>query len=100
MDFLYKYGLTDEDVNEITKRNGEAIIRNISLNKDNVMEVIDYLLEVGVNQTVIRDLFIEQIGMFFRTKDEIADVFDEYEIDSIVKSLNYDVNTVDLIEFS
>ena len=100
MDFLYKYGLTDEDVNEITKRNGEAIIRNISLNKDNVMEVIDYLLEVGVNQTVIRDLFIEQIGMFFRTKDEIADVFDEYEIESIVKSLNYDVNTVDLIEFS
>jgi len=38
--------------------------------------------------------------MFFRTKEEIADVFDEYEIDSIIKSLNYDVNTVDLIEFS
>ena len=100
MDFLYKYGLTEEDIKEVTERNGEAIIKNITLNKENVMEVVDYLLEVGVNKNVIRDLFIEQIGMFFRTKDEIADVFDEYEIESIVKSLNYDVNTVDLIEFS
>lgn len=99
MDFLYKYDITDEDIKEITERNGEAIIKNITLNKDNVMEVIDYLLEVGVNKTVIRDFFVEQIGMFFRTKDEIADVFDEYEIDSIVKSFNYDVNTVDQIDF-
>lgn len=100
MDFLYKYGLTEEDVREITERNGEAIVKNVILNKDNVIEVIDYLLEVGVNKSVIKDLFVEQIGMFFRTKDEIVDVFDEYEIDSIIKSLNYDVNTVDLIEFS
>ena len=100
MDFLLKYNITNEDILEITNRNNEAIIKNIILNKDNVIKVIDYLLEVGVNETVIKDLFVEQIGMFFRTKDEIADVFDEYEIDSIIKSLNYDVNTVDLIEFS
>jgi hypothetical protein len=100
MDFLLKYDLTSEDIDEITNRNGESIIKNIVLNKDNVMKVIDYLLEVGVDKTVIKDLFVEQIGMFFRTKDEIADVFDEYEIESIIKSLNYDVNTIDLIEFS
>lgn len=100
MDFLRKYDLTDEDIEEIVNRNGEAIIKNVMLNKDNVMEVIDYLLEVGVDKNVVKDLFVEQIGMFFRTKEEIADVFDEYEIDSIIKSLNYDVNTVDLIEFS
>ena len=100
MDFLLKYNLTNEDIEEITSRNDEAIIKNVVLNKDNVIKVIDYLLEVGVNESVIKDLFIEHIGMFFRTKEEIAYVFDEYEIDSIIKSLNYDVNTVDLIEFS
>ena len=100
MEFLYKYDITDEDIKRITERNGESVVKNIVLNKDNVIEVIDYLLEVGVNKSVIKDLFIEQIGMFFRTKEEIVDVFDEYEIDSIIKSLNYDVNTVDLIEFS
>lgn len=100
MEFLYKYDITDEDIKLITERNGESIVKNVVLNKDNVIEVIDYLLDVGVNKSVIKDLFIEQIGMFFRTKEEIVDVFDEYEIDSIIKSLNYDVNTVDLIEFS
>lgn len=100
MEFLYKYELTDDDIKEITERNGEAVVKNITLNKDNVIEVIDYLLEVGVNKSVIKDLFVQQIGMFFRTKEEIADVFDEYEIESIIKSLNYDVNTIDLIEFS
>ena len=100
MDFLHKYDITDEDIKEITERNGEAIVKNVELNKDNVIEVIDYLLEVGVNKAVIKDLFVQQIGMFFRTKEEIADVFDEYEIESIIKSLNYDVNTIDLIEFS
>ena len=100
MEFLHKYDITDEDIKEITARNGEALIKNITLNKDNVMEVVDYLLSVGVNKSVIKDLFVEQVGMFFRTKEEISDVFDEYEIDSIIKSLNYDVNTVDLIEFS
>ena len=100
MDFLLKYNLTNDDILEITNRNNDAIIKNIILNKENVIKVIDYLLEVGVNENVIKDLFVQQIGMFFRTKDEISDVFDEYEIDSIIKSLNYDVNTVDLIEFS
>ncbi len=100
MDFLMNYGITEEDITEIINRNGEAIVKNIALNKDNVIKVVDYLLEVGVNNNVIKDLFVQQIGMFFRTKEEIADVFDEYELDSIIKSLNYDVNTVDLIEFS
>ena len=100
MEFLLEYGLTKEDLDEINNRNDEAIIKNVILNQKNVKEVIDYLLEVGINKEVIKDLFVEQIGMFFRTKEEIADVFDEYEMDSIIKSLNYDVNTVDLIEFS
>lgn len=100
MEFLLQYDLTNEDIDEIVHHNDEAIIHNVALNRDKVCEVIDYLLEVGIEKRVIRDLFIEQIGMFFRTKEEISEVFDEYEIDSIIKSLNYDVNTVDLIEFN
>ena len=100
MDVLLQYGLTNEDLEDIKVRYDDAIIKNVVLNQQNVKEVIAYLLEVGVNEGVIKELFLEQIGMFFRTREEIQDVFDEYEIDSIIKSLNYDVNTVDLIEFS
>ena len=100
MSFLNEYGITNEEIEEIVHNNQEGIIKNIELNKDNVIKVIDYLKEVGITTGVIKDLFLYQIGIFFRTKEEIKSVFDEYEMDSIIKSLNYDVNTVDLIEFS
>ena len=100
MDFLEKYGYNENDINMILQNNDSSVIKNIVMNQENVAEVINYLKELGVNDNSIKDLFLHQIGMFYRTKDEIKAVFDEYEIDSIVKSLNYDVNTVDLIEFN
>lgn len=100
MDFLLEYGMTSDDVEQIVSRNQDGIIKNIVLNKNNVIDVINYLKEIGLNDSVIKEMFLYQIGMFFRTKDEIRGVFDEYEMDSILKSMNYDVNTVDMIEFS
>ncbi len=100
MNFLLECGYTLSDINEITNNNDSNIIKNIEMNKNNVIEVIDYLKSVGINETVIKELFVYQIGMFFRTKDEIEGVFNEYEMNSIIQSLNFDVNTVDLIEFS
>jgi len=99
MNFLLEYGLLEEDIELIKKNNSETVLKNIEMNKDNVKKVIDYLLELGITKETLKELFIHQIGMFHRTKKELEQVFDEYEIDSIVKSLNYDVNTVDMIEF-
>lgn len=100
MKFLLECGFNTEDIEEIIKNNQESIIRNVELNKDNVIKVVNYLKEIGVGMNIIKDLFIYQIGIFHRTKEEIQSVFDEYEMDSILKSMNYDVNTIDLIEFS
>jgi hypothetical protein len=99
MDFLLEYGLTEEDINLVKKENTKTVLKNVEMNKKNVIKVIDYLLELGVTKETLKELFIHQIGIFHRTKKELEQVFDEYEIDSIVKSLNYDVNTVDMIEF-
>ena len=99
MDFLLNYGIDNNGIDEIIKNNDSSIIYNVVLNRKNVLEVLDYLKEIGVNDSAMKDLFVHQIGMFFRTKEEIKNVFDEYEMDSIIKSLNYDVNTIDLIEF-
>ena len=92
MDFLLEYELTNEDIDLIKSNNTETVLKNVEMNKKNVRKVIDYLLELGVTKESIRELFIHQIGIFHRTKKELEQVFDEYEIDSIVKSINYDVN--------
>lgn len=100
MEFLIELGLNNKDIEEIIENNDSAVLKNVILNQDNVIQVVKYLKEIGVTDASIKDLFVLQIGMFHRTKEEIVSVFDEYELESIVKSLNYDVNTVDLIEFS
>ena len=64
-----------------------------------MLGIVDYLLGIGIEKETIKELFIYQIGLFFKTKEEIEVSFDEYEIDSIVKSLNYDADNVELIDF-
>lgn len=99
MKFLEKYNFNDNDIKLIYQNNSDGIIKNINMNSNNVCLVIDYLLEIGISNDTIKDLFIHQIGIFFRRLEDIKDVFNGYEIVSIIKSLNYDVNTIDLIEF-
>ena len=47
MDFLKKYELSDEDINIIKNNNYENIINVIIYNKNNVCEIIDYLLSIA-----------------------------------------------------
>ena len=99
MEFLLNYEFTEEDIEKIKNSNTKTLLNNIAMNTNNVTKVMEYLSSLGITKDTMRDLFIYQIGIFHRTKGELEQVFEEYEIDSIVKSLNYDVNTIDMIEF-
>jgi len=99
MEYLKEFGFTDLDINEIISYNYEHIIENLILNQDNIKEIIKYLLEIGILEMTIKEIFMYQVGLFFKTKNEIKISFDEYEMDSIIKSVNYDVNNIELIDF-
>ena len=99
MDFLLDLGFSESDIEQIKKYNFPYIIENISINKKNIIEIINYLLEIGIEKSTIKEIMMYQISLMFKTKDEIKTSFDEYEMDSVVKSLNYDANNVELIDF-
>lgn len=99
MDFLKKYDFTDADIENINKNNSSSIIKNIVLNRNNVCDIIDYLIELGISVETIKKIFTYQISLFHKMKKELIEAFEEYEIKSIINSLNFDVNTFDLIEF-
>ena len=99
MDYLKEFGFNDLEIKEILDNNSNNIIDNLVLNHENVSDIIDYLIGIGLERDTIKEIFMYQIGLLFKTKNEIKTSFDEYEIDSIVKSLNYDVNNVELIDF-
>ena len=99
MEFLKQLGYTDLDINDIKDYNYDYIEECIEINQKKVIDIIEYLQSIGIEKNTIKELFMYQVGIYFKTKDEIKSSFDEYEIDSIVKSLNYDVNNVELIDF-
>lgn len=99
MEFLKNLGFSDLDIEEIKNANSEYVIDNIELNKVEVASIVKYLLEIGIEKDAVKDIFKEQVNMFFKTKAEISESFDEYEIDTIVKSLNFDVNNIEMIDF-
>lgn len=99
MEYLKEIGFSDLDIKDILDNNYQHIIENLIVNQDNVLEIINYLLSIGIEKDTIKEIFMYQISLFFKTKKEIQVSFDEYELDSIVKSLNYDVNNVELIDF-
>ena len=99
MEYLKDVGFSEVDIKDILNSNASNIIKNLELNKDNIIKIVKYLFEIGIEKTTIKEIFVEQVNLFFKTKDEISKSFDEYEIDSIVKSLNFDVNNIELIDF-
>lgn len=99
MDFLKQLGYTEQDINDIKVYNYDYTLDNIIINKEKVEDIIEYLLSIGIERNTIKEIFMYQVGLFFKSKEEIKTSFDEYEIDSIVKSLNYDVNNIELIDF-
>lgn len=99
MDFLKKYNFTDNDIEEINANNHKSIINNIILNQKNVCDIVEYFSELGFEESTIKNIFVYQITVFHKTKKELIEAFDEYEMKSIINSLNFDVNTFDLIEF-
>ena len=99
MDFLKQLGYTEQDINDFKDYNYDYTLDNIIINKEKVEDIIEYLLSIGIERNTIKEIFMYQVGLFFKSKEEIKASFDEYEIDSIVKSLNYDVNNIELIDF-
>ena len=99
MEYLKNLSFTDSDVEEVVNANYPYIIENLKLNSKNVIEIVSYLLEIGIEKNAIKEIFINQVSLFFKTKKEIQTSFDEYEIDTVVKSLNFDANNVELIDF-
>ena len=99
MDFLKDLSFSESDINAIINCNDQNIIKNFELNQINVIEITRYLFEIGLNQSTIKELFMKQVNLFFKTLNEIKMTFDEYELDTIIKSLNFDVNNVELIDF-
>lgn len=97
MDFLKKYDLGDEDINIIKNNNYESIINVIIYNKNNVCDVIDYLLSIGIELPTLSQMLSDRLDLFLKSVDDIRESFDKFNVNNLVTIINDDIANLKFI---
>lgn len=93
IDFLKKCGLNDIEIKEIEEINGDFNLYNLSSNEFDVIKMIDYLTQNGINN--IKQILMYNINIFFSSFEEFQDLFDKKD-KKIVSIINMEYNNSDL----
>ena len=88
LQFLKDMGISDITILKMINNNSEDILYDLECDQVNCLEVIKYLQELNIQ--VIDDLLINEIGMFFKTKEYLANKFSKFNISEIVDDINDD----------
>lgn len=97
MDFLKKYNITNEDITIIKNNNYDDVINVILYNKNNVCEVIDYFLSIGIETSTLAQMLSDRLDLFMKSKDDLVQIFDKFNIDNLVTIINDDIANLKFI---
>ena len=95
IDFLINCGFSDVDIQQIEDVNSSANLYNLNCNEFDVVKMIDYLTEIGVNNK--KDLLMYRIDLFFTSFDIFKSKFEKYDRNKIVDLVNQDYSIIDKI---
>lgn len=93
IDNLLEKGIKKETLSII--KGNETLNYNLTINLDDVLEVIDYFKGIGINN--IDDLLIYNPDIFMASRKEVEKKFEQYDINNLVNSINEDVENIDII---
>ena len=95
LQFLKDMGISDITILKMINNNSEDILYDLECDQVNCLEVIKYLQELNIQ--VIDDLLINEIGMFFKTKEYLANKFSKFNISEIVDDINDDYIAIESV---
>ena len=95
LQFLKDMGISDITILKMINNNSEDILYDLECDQVNCLEVIKYLQELNIK--VIDDLLINEIGMFFKTKEYLANKFSKFNISEIVGDINDDYIAIESV---
>ena len=95
LQFLKDIGISDITILKMINNNSEDILYDLECDQVNCLEVIKYLQELNIQ--VIDDLLINEIGMFFKTKEYLANKFSKYNISQIVDDIYDDYIAIESV---
>ena len=95
MDFLLEAGFSEDLVNKIKQKYEESILDIVRLDQENVLDVINYFQEIGINK--VDQLLLSHIEVFTKDIEEVKTAFQKYNLGEIVEKINKDISVIDYI---
>ncbi len=95
MEYLTKYNLTAEDINDIINTIDEEDKLELELNEERVSSIIDYFLSIGL--TNIKDIIINKPNLFYDDVNSIKERIEKHSNTNIIELLKEDSINFDLI---
>lgn len=93
IDFLIICGIRKQTIDKLNEN--PSNVYDLSINKDECIKIITYLKLIGIKN--IDQLLLNSLGIFFKTKDEVVQLFLNKDIKEMVELINLDVKNVDLL---
>lgn len=95
MEYLTKYNLTAEAINDIINTIDEDDKLELELNEERVSSIIDYFLSIGL--TNIKDIIITKPNLFYDDVNSIKERIEKHSNTNIIELLKEDPINFDLI---
>ncbi len=95
MDYLIKYNLTNEDINDIIESIDEEDRLEIELNEERISSILNYFLSIGL--TNIKDIIITKSNLFYDDVNSIKMRIEKHSNTNIIELLKEDPINFDLI---
>lgn len=93
IDFLVVSGIKKQTIDKL--KENPANVYDLSVNKEECAKIITYLKLIGIKN--IDELILNSLGLFFKTKEEVAQMFLEKDLNRIVELINEDSSNIDLL---
>ena len=95
MKFLLDCGFSEDLIDKMRERYDESTIDIFKLESDNVINVIDYFKEIGLE--CIDELLLFRIEVFTKDIEFVKETFNNHDVSVIVKDINDDITNIDYI---
>lgn len=87
--FLEELGISSSVIDKIIEINGDSIIYDFNNSSKNIIEIINYLKDIGVKN--IDGLLIEETDLFFKQYEDIKFKIEKFGVKEAVLGINNDL---------
>ena len=93
IDRLLEYGISDATIDQIKEI--DFLKYDFEVNIEDAINIINYLKSINIKH--IDELLLNSPDLFFKTKEDIEDLFNKKDINEIVKLINEDCSNIRLL---